>query len=155
MHYFLRWLIGQSTFFVLGLGLVLAEVFVVRNLFGLTFVGGVALVFLWLASSAGKSSTNYLTYFVGIQLALSVFSRGDYLFTPTAQTASGTMPSDVAHIAEALFALLGLGFFMWGVFTVLFDNWCSVSTDKFKKVETLGSRSSLSTESCYQNCTCT
>ena len=40
----------------------------VRNLFGLTFVGGVALIFLWLASSAGKGVQQIAAYFVGIQL---------------------------------------------------------------------------------------
>ena len=113
---------AKALFFVLGLGLVLAEIFVVRNLFGLTFVGGVALIFLWLASSAGKGVQQIAAYFVGIQLALSVFSRGDYLFTPTAQTSSGSMPSDVAHIAEALL----LPYWVWGGLCGAFSLFCLV-----------------------------
>jgi hypothetical protein len=50
---------------------------------------------------------------VGVQLALSVFSRSDYLFTDTARTATGSMPSDVAHISEALF----LPYWVWGLVT--------------------------------------
>lgn len=113
---------AKGLFFMLGVGLVLAEVFVVRNLFGLTFVGGVALLFLWLASSAGKAVQQIAAYFVGIQLALSVFSRGDYLFTPTAQTASGVMPSDVAHIAEALM----LPYWVWGALCGGFSLLCLI-----------------------------
>ena len=48
---------------------------------------------------------------VAVQLALSVFSRADYLFTRVAQTATGPMPSDVARIAEALW----LPYWFWGV----------------------------------------
>ena len=113
---------AKALFFVLGTGLILAEVFVVRNLFGLTFVGAVAVLFLWLSSSAGKGLQQIAAYFVGIQLALSVFSRGDYLFTPTAQTASGTMPSDVAHMAEALL----LPYWVWGALCGAFSLLCLV-----------------------------
>jgi hypothetical protein len=113
---------ARGLFFTLGVGLVLAEVFVVRNLFGLTFVGIVAVFFLWLASTASKGVQQIAAYFVGIQLALSVFSRGDYLFTPTAQTASGNMPSDVAHMAEALF----LPYWFWGAACGLFSLVCLV-----------------------------
>ncbi len=47
---------------------------------------------------------------LAIQLSLSVFSRGDYLFTDVAETAGGTMPSDVARMAEALI----LPYWFWG-----------------------------------------
>jgi len=40
--------------------------------------------------------------FLSTQLALSVFSRADYLFTAVATTGAGTMPSDTAQIAAAL-----------------------------------------------------
>jgi len=113
---------ARALFFLLGVGLVCAEVLVVRNLFGLAFVGGVALLFLWLATAAGKGAQQIAAYFVGIQLALSVFSRGDYLFTPTAQTASGTMPSDVAHIAEALL----LPYWVWGAVCGAFSLLCLI-----------------------------
>jgi hypothetical protein len=44
-------------------------------------------------------------------LALSVFSRSDYLFTSVAQTAAGTMPSDTAQIADALAG----PYWLWGI----------------------------------------
>ena len=46
----------------------------------------------------------------GVQLSLSVFSRADYLFTREAVTATGTVPSDVSQIAEALI----LPYWFWG-----------------------------------------
>ena len=124
---------AKELFFVLGFGLILAEVFVVRNLFGLTFVGGVAIAFLWLASSAGKGLQQIAAYFVD-SVSLVVFSRGDYLFTPTAQTAIGTMPSDVAHIAEALFLPYWTWGAMWLVLATLFGHWCSNSLEQSERI---------------------
>ena len=46
----------------------------------------------------------------GVQLALSVFSRGDYLFTHVARTGNGDFPSDVANMASALW----LPYWFWG-----------------------------------------
>jgi len=43
-------------------------------------------------------------------MALSVFSRGDYLFKEHAQTGAGLMPSDVSHMAQAL----GGPYWVWG-----------------------------------------
>ena len=48
---------------------------------------------------------------VAVQLALSVFSRADYLFTDSAVTGRGTMPSDVAQLQESLF----LPYWHWGL----------------------------------------
>jgi membrane-associated phospholipid phosphatase len=48
--------------------------------------------------------------FLAVQLALSVFSRGDYLFTDVARTGEGTFPSDVANMSSALF----LPYWFWG-----------------------------------------
>jgi len=39
-----------------------------------------------------------------------VFSRGDYLFTPVAQTSAGNFQSDVSNMAAALF----LPYWFWG-----------------------------------------
>jgi hypothetical protein len=49
--------------------------------------------------------------FLSTQLALSVFSRGDYLFTEVAQTGMGAMPSDTAQMATAL----GGPYWLWGL----------------------------------------
>jgi hypothetical protein len=48
---------------------------------------------------------------------LSVFSRGDYLFTDVARTQNGAMPSDVANMANALF----LPYWFWGAACGLFS----------------------------------
>ena len=94
---------------LLGIGLIAAEVLVVRNLFGLAFVGIVAAACLGLGLR-GREAARWGVLFAGVQLALSVFSRADYLFTATAQTGAGDHPSDVAHIAEALL----LPYWFWG-----------------------------------------
>lgn len=102
-----RWL-----FLFLGLSLIVAEVLVVRNVFGLVFVGVCSFSFLLLAVKGNPFVQQISAYFVGIQMSLSVFSRGDYLFTEYANTSQGKMPSDVAHIAQALF----LPYWFWGAF---------------------------------------
>ncbi len=63
-----------------------------------------------LAARASGDAAQVLAAFVGVQLALSVYSRGDYLFTDVARTGAGTLPSDVAHMADALF----LPYWFWG-----------------------------------------
>ena len=71
------------------------------------------------SSRCGKSAIVYrgqgwiprfTLVFLAVQLALSVFSRSDYLFTSVARTGAGPMPSDVAQMASALF----LPFWFWG-----------------------------------------
>lgn len=91
---------------MLGLALGL----VVRNLFGFVFVGGLAALTGLIAWRARPAVSQLVLVFGSLQLALSVFSRADYLFTPLAQTASGPMPSDVAQLAEALW----LPYWFWG-----------------------------------------
>ena len=49
--------------------------------------------------------------FLAVQLALSVFTRGDYLFTEVAHSSAGAMPSDVAVMASHL----GGPFWVWGL----------------------------------------
>jgi hypothetical protein len=100
---------ARSALVLLGVGLILAEILVVRNLFGFAFVGIVAAGCLGLGLR-GKVAAQWGVLFVGVQLALSVFSRADYLFTATASTGAGAHPSDVAHIAEALL----LPYWFWG-----------------------------------------
>jgi hypothetical protein len=73
-------------------------------------VGLVAGVCLWIGVKSSAKAAQLAIVFVAVQLALSVFSRGDYLFTATANTANGPMPSDVAQIAEALVG----PYWLWG-----------------------------------------
>lgn len=90
--------------------LVIAAVFV-RNVFGLVFTIGCGALFVVCARKLSDERAQTAILFVAIQLALSVFSRADYLFTSVAETGAGEMPSDTAHIAEAL----GGTFWMWGL----------------------------------------
>jgi hypothetical protein len=85
-------------------------VWVVRNGFGWLFVGLLGAACLILANRASKDWVQFSLAFLAVQLALSVFSRSGYLFTDVAETPSGTMPSDVALMAQALF----LPYWFWG-----------------------------------------
>jgi hypothetical protein len=100
--------VGLALFALAMIGI---GVLFVRNAFGLAFTlgCGALLAFAALRLSNGRAQT--LVLFVAIQLSLSVFSRGDYLFTATAKTGAGEMPSDVAHVAEAL----GGSYLVWGM----------------------------------------
>jgi hypothetical protein len=111
---------AKRLFFLLGIALIIAEVLVVRNLFGLAFVGSVSVLSLWVSTLKNQGMQRLIAYFIGIQLALSVFSRSDYLFTPIAHTGSGTMPSDVANMASALW----LPYWVWGGICAIFSIVC-------------------------------
>ncbi len=91
--------------------LALALLFVVRNLFGFIFVAVVLGGCFLAARKASGEVVQLVLIFLAVQLALSVFSRGDYLFTPIAETAAGPMPSDVGQIAAALL----LPYWFWGL----------------------------------------
>lgn len=95
--------------------LALACLLWVSNLFGWLFVAALALLLLFAALKAPDGWTQFITVFLAVQLALSVFARADYLFTGTAVTAAGTMPSDVGQIAQALW----LPYLVWGALIAL------------------------------------
>jgi len=98
---------------LLGLGLLLlaVEVLVVRNLFGLVFTGLVAAACLLIALRGSPTAAQLAVVFAAVQLALSVFSRADYLFARAASNPTGLYPSDVEHIAQ----LLWLPHWFWGI----------------------------------------
>jgi Peptidase M50B-like len=96
---------------LLGLGvlLFLVEILLVRNLFAFVFVGLlVAACFLSVRLTPDRAQLAVI--FVGVQLALSVFSRADYLFTRGAVNPSGAFPSDVMQMQRLLF----LPYWFWG-----------------------------------------
>lgn len=97
---------------LLGLGalLLVAEALVVRNLFGFAFVGLVAAACLFAAARCTPAGAQLAVVFVAVQLALSVFSRADYLFTRMARNPIGAFPSDVYQMQQALF----LPYWFWG-----------------------------------------
>jgi hypothetical protein len=96
---------------LLGLGvfLFLVEIALVRNLFGFVFVGLLAAA-CFLAARMTPDRAQLAVIFVGVQLALSVFSRADYLFTRAVVNPSGSYPSDVMRMQHALF----LPYWFWG-----------------------------------------
>lgn len=100
-----------------GIVLIISILLVVRNLFGVFFVGAIATLAFYFSLGRGKTYSQVVLAFFATQLALSVFSRSDYLFTETALTKSGAMPSDVAQIADALF----LPYWFWGALCGLFS----------------------------------
>lgn len=100
-----------------GAATVASVILVVRGWFGLMFISAVGGVSLLLAMKAGELVSQAAVAFLATQLSLSVFSRGDYLFTDVAITGEGTHPSDVAHMAEALF----LPYWFWGAVCGLFS----------------------------------
>jgi len=100
-----------------GIILVLSIMLVVRNLFGVFFVAGLAACCFYFSLGSGKKYCQIVLAFFASQLALSVFSRSDYLFSSTAYTSAGPMPSDVAQIADALF----LPYWFWGACCGLFS----------------------------------
>ena len=94
---------------LLAVALASVTLLFVRNPFGLAFTAALAAsataVAVWL-----PSASQGVIVFLAVQLALSVFSRSDYLFTRTAVTASGRAASDVALMSRALL----LPYWFWG-----------------------------------------
>ncbi len=101
---------ARRVFVGLGLVLTLLLLLYVRNLFGFVFVGSLIFLCFAIGRFAHEEVAQLLLVFTAVQLALAVFSRGDYLFTAVAETSGGTLPSDVAQISEALF----LPYWFWG-----------------------------------------
>jgi len=95
---------------VVAVLLLVALALVVRNLFGVFFVASLAAVLLLIVKFGNAWAARFGLVFLAVQLALSVFSRGDYLFTDVAKTSAGNMPSDVAQMADALL----LPYWFWG-----------------------------------------
>lgn len=93
-----------------GVLLALALLLVVRGGFGWLFIAALALLCLLVAWADSARWSQLVLVFGGTQLALSVYSRRDYLFTPVAHTSNGVMPSDVAQMSAALL----LPYWFWG-----------------------------------------
>lgn len=97
--------------YLFGFIAIFTTAMVVRNLFGIVFVLALALTSLAFAHKAPSWVTQAWVTLIGVQLGLSVFSRGDYLFTETAVTGGGTLRSDTGQMADALF----LPYWFWGI----------------------------------------
>lgn len=105
-----RPLAARISLAAIGAVLVAAEILYVRTAFGLVFVAALAAVCLGIAARAKTQTSQLALGFLAVQLALSVFSRGGYLFTKTAG-GLGDNVSDVAQMAE----VLGGTYWMWGL----------------------------------------
>ncbi|MGH7488745.1 MAG: M50 family metallopeptidase [bacterium] len=101
-----RWCLLGVGFFLLA-----AELLVMRNLFGFVFAGLVAAGCLFAGTRFPPERAQWVVVFLGVQLALSVFSRADYLFTRGVENPSGVFPSDVMRMQTVLF----LPFWFWGL----------------------------------------
>jgi len=108
---------AQVTLLLGTFALAAIAVLVVRNGLGWAFVAGLGLVMALLATRKRPEVAQLGLVFLSTQLALSVFSRADYLFTEHAHTAQGVMPSDVAQIANALVG----PYWLWGALCGLFS----------------------------------
>lgn len=95
----------------IGLLLVVMEILVVRNAFGLVFAGLVAAACLLTALRGTPTAAQLTVVFVAVQLALSIFSRAGYLFVREAHNPTGSYPSDVQQMQS----LLWLPYWFWGV----------------------------------------
>lgn len=101
---------ARSCLWVSAAFLLVAEVLVVRGAFGLLFVAAVAASCALVAWKGPDEVAQLWLVFLALQLALSVFSRGDYLFAAVAETGAGTLPSDTSVIASALL----FPYWFWG-----------------------------------------
>jgi hypothetical protein len=97
--------------------LVLALILWVRGAFGIAFVGALAAACILVAIYTTAETSQIALVFLATQLALSVYSRGDYLFKQWASTGAGKLPSDTEHMAEAL----GGPYWVWGLLCALFS----------------------------------
>ncbi len=103
--------LARITLVLLGALLTLSVLFWVRNAFGLVYVPLLAAALLAIGWKARPDIAQMVLVFLAVQLSLSVYSRGDYLFTPVADMGGGEQhPSDVANMASALL----LPYWFWG-----------------------------------------
>jgi hypothetical protein len=103
--------LARAALLAIGAVCVTAAVIVVDNFFGRMSTGAWGLLFLFGAFKLSPSSAQLALAFVGVDIGMSVYSRGDYLFTKVAHTAAGDLPSDVANVAQRL----GGPYLVWGL----------------------------------------
>ena len=110
--------LARWTLMLFAVAMLLSCLWVVRGLFAWIFVGGMGLVCLAVARRGGPVLVQGAVALLATQLALSVFSRADYLFTEVAVVGGGAArPSDVGQIAAALL----LPYWLWGGLIALFS----------------------------------
>lgn len=100
---------ARTLLIVLGVALCIVAIVLVRSAFGFSFTLLLGAMLLFIGVRFPRAAQPAIIL-LAVQLALSVFSRGDYLFTPMVLTAYGPMPSDVGVMAAALV----LPYWFWG-----------------------------------------
>jgi hypothetical protein len=111
-----RWCLGAA-----GAFFALSELLWVRGGFGWLFVGALAAACLYVAIRTSAETAQLALVFLATQLAMSVYSRKDYLFTRgvTGETveASGNSVSDVESMSQSL----GMPYWFWGALCAAFS----------------------------------
>ena len=101
---------AQATLLVAAAALLVLTLLVAGNLLTMVYMPALALLLGWIAARKNAEPAQLALVFLSTQLALSVFSRGDYLFKNEAVNARGVSPSDVATMASEL----GGPYWLWG-----------------------------------------
>ncbi len=101
-----------------GAFMVLSLVLWTRTPFGWGFGAVVAVLSLGIALRARSSHAQVFLVFLGVQLALSVYTGGGYLFTQYAMIQNGERhASDTEQMSNAL----GMPFLFWGIVCAAFS----------------------------------
>jgi hypothetical protein len=101
-----------------GAFMVLSLVLWTRTPFGWGFGAVVAVLSLAIALGARPAHAQMVLVFLGVQLALSVYTGGGYLFTQSAKIQNGFAgPSDTQVMSEAI----GLPYWFWGAMCAAFS----------------------------------
>lgn len=103
--------VAQGALLAGALSLAVLTLLVADNLLAVCFMLGLAILLTWIGARKNPEPAQIALVFISIELALSVFSRGDYLFKREARLPDGVYPSDVSQMAEAL----GGPYWVWGV----------------------------------------
>lgn len=104
-----RWLLMG-----LGVAALCSVVFVVRNPFGIVFVGGFAAAAI-AAARTRPGWSPFLVRVLAVELSLSIFRDVSYMFSNAAIVGGEARLSDSGVMAEALF----LPYWFWGALTAL------------------------------------
>ena len=96
---------------VFGGALITAAVLVADPGFTRGYLGAVGGLSLLAAFLTSATWAQVILVFLAVQMALSVFTRGDYLFTEVAGSSAGELASDVAQMATHL----GGPYWAWGL----------------------------------------
>jgi hypothetical protein len=109
---------ARLALFAFGAFMAISLVLWTRTPFGWGFGASVAALSLLVAVMARPALAQMVVVFLGVQLALSVYTGGGYLFTQYVEIQSGYRgPSDTQAMADAI----GGTYWMWGVICAAFS----------------------------------